>query len=128
MLIEYNIIRFNCSKFIHVQSFYKILNIIQNLVPQDVRPKASDFEWMIHSPFRCIEQPQHHKVRVLAHVKPVRHTGRDHQQVVFLTPHGVHIIADVQAEKTLACDEKPYLSALQRRSSRLSARCSACRG
>ena len=48
MLIEYNIIRFNCSKFIHVQSFYKILNIIQNLVPQDVRPKASDFEWMIH--------------------------------------------------------------------------------
>lgn len=48
MLIEYNIIRFNCSKFIHVQSFYKIQNIIQNLVPQDVRPKASDFEWMIH--------------------------------------------------------------------------------
>ncbi|WP_010112542.1 CmpA/NrtA family ABC transporter substrate-binding protein [Acinetobacter sp. P8-3-8] len=48
MLIEYNIIRFNCSKFIHVQSFHKIQNIIQNLVPQDVRPKASDFEWMIH--------------------------------------------------------------------------------
>lgn len=48
ILIEYNIIRFNCSKFIHVQSFHKIQNIIHNLVPQDVSPKASDFEWIIH--------------------------------------------------------------------------------
>lgn len=48
ILIDYNIIRFNCSQFIHVQSFHKIQNIIQNLAPEDVSPKASDFEWIIH--------------------------------------------------------------------------------
>lgn len=48
ILIEYNIIRFNCSESVHVQEFRKIINIIQNLVPHDTHPKASDFEWMIH--------------------------------------------------------------------------------
>lgn len=47
ILIEYNIIRFNCSESVHVQEFHKIQNIIQNFVQQDVTPKTYDFEWII---------------------------------------------------------------------------------
>ena len=47
ILIEYNIIRFDCSEYIHVPEFHKIQKIIQNFVQQDVTPKASDFEWII---------------------------------------------------------------------------------
>jgi len=48
ILIEYNIIRFDCSKFIHVPEFHKIQTIIQHFVPPDALPKSSDFEWIIH--------------------------------------------------------------------------------
>lgn len=47
ILIEYNIIQFDCSNTIHVQEFQKIQNIIRNFVQQDVTPKAADFEWII---------------------------------------------------------------------------------
>ncbi|WP_111858493.1 ABC transporter substrate-binding protein [Acinetobacter sp. CFCC 10889] len=47
ILVDYNIIRFDCSESVHVPEFHKIQHIIQHFVSQDATPKASDFEWMI---------------------------------------------------------------------------------
>lgn len=47
ILIEYNIIRFECFEHRHVKEFHEIQKIIQNLVQQDVTPKTTDFEWII---------------------------------------------------------------------------------
>ena len=48
LLINYNIIQFECSEILHVEKYHAIQNIVQNLVSDDVLPKVKDFEWLIH--------------------------------------------------------------------------------
>lgn len=48
LLQHYQIIQFECSETIHVDTFYKIKNIIQHLV-FNTKPQTSDFEWIIHT-------------------------------------------------------------------------------
>ncbi len=47
MLIDFNIIQFQCSDSIHVQKFHSIQNIIRNFVDDSSLPKTEDFQWLI---------------------------------------------------------------------------------
>lgn len=47
LLIEFNIIQFECSETIHVEKYYSIQNIIRNLVKDSSTPKVDDFHWLI---------------------------------------------------------------------------------
>lgn len=47
MLIDFNIIQFECSESIHVQKFHAIQNIIRHFVTDSADPKIQDFEWLI---------------------------------------------------------------------------------
>lgn len=46
LLIDFNIIQFECSAAIHVEKYYRIQNIIRNFVQHRAEPKVSDFEWL----------------------------------------------------------------------------------
>ncbi|MCF9035379.1 nitrate transporter, partial [Acinetobacter nectaris] len=45
-LQDYGIIQFECSESIHVESYYKLIEVIKNL-SDTTKPKAFDFEWII---------------------------------------------------------------------------------
>jgi len=47
MLMDFNIIQFQCSDSIHVQKFHSIQNIIRNFVDESSQPKIEDFQWLI---------------------------------------------------------------------------------
>ncbi|ESK41273.1 hypothetical protein P256_00263 [Acinetobacter nectaris CIP 110549] len=46
LLQDYGIIQFECSESIHVESYYKLIEVIKNL-SDTTKPKAFDFEWII---------------------------------------------------------------------------------
>lgn len=48
LLIEYNIIRFDCSPDLHVARYYEIQNIIQNFVQNSNVPNQQHFVWLIN--------------------------------------------------------------------------------
>ena len=47
MLIDFNIVQFQCSDSIHVKKFHSIQNIIRNFVIESSVPKLADFHWLI---------------------------------------------------------------------------------
>lgn len=47
MLIELNIIQFECSEDKYVRKYHSIQNIIQHFVGNDATPKLEDFNWII---------------------------------------------------------------------------------
>lgn len=47
MLIEFNIIQFQCSDRIHVQKFHSIQMIIRHFVHESSKPRSEDFKWLI---------------------------------------------------------------------------------
>ena len=47
MLMDYKIIRFECSNTVHVQKFYSIQNIIRNFIQDSAQPRIEDFKWLI---------------------------------------------------------------------------------
>ncbi|NNH35291.1 ABC transporter substrate-binding protein [Acinetobacter sp. NIPH 2377] len=47
MLIDFNIIQFQCSNSIHVQKFHSIQNIIRHFVDESSQPDIEDFKWLI---------------------------------------------------------------------------------
>ena len=47
LLIEFNIIRFECSETIHVQKYHAIQNIIRSFVGDDISPNPNDFIWLM---------------------------------------------------------------------------------
>lgn len=47
MLIDFNIVQFQCSDSIHVQKFHSIQTIIRNFVNESSMPKLEDFHWLI---------------------------------------------------------------------------------
>lgn len=47
MLVDYQIIQFECSAQRHVYDFYKIKNIIRNFVGKSAEPKVDDFIWLL---------------------------------------------------------------------------------
>lgn len=47
LLIEFNIIRFECSETIHVQKYHAIQNIIRSFVGNDISPNPNDFKWLM---------------------------------------------------------------------------------
>ena len=47
MLIEFNIIQFQCSDRIHVQKFHSIQMIIRHFVHEFSKPRSEDFKWLI---------------------------------------------------------------------------------
>ena len=47
LLIEFNIIQFQCSESLHVEKYYSIQNIIRHLVKDSTTPKIDDFYWLI---------------------------------------------------------------------------------
>src|SRR5690606_18080608 len=47
MLVDYQIIQFECSAQRHVYDFYKIKNIIRNFVGESAQPKVDDFIWLL---------------------------------------------------------------------------------
>ena len=46
LLIEFDVIQFNCSTEVHVEKYYTIQNIVRNFVQENAEPKLSDFEWL----------------------------------------------------------------------------------
>ncbi len=46
LLVEFDIIQFNCSPEVHVEKYFKIQNIIRNFIQIDAKPKTKDFEWL----------------------------------------------------------------------------------
>ena len=47
MLIDFNIIQFQCTDSIHVQKFHSIQNIIRHFVDESSQPDIEDFKWLI---------------------------------------------------------------------------------
>ncbi|MFT4022132.1 MAG: ABC transporter substrate-binding protein [Acinetobacter sp.] len=47
LLVDFDIIQFNCSSDTHVARYHHILNIIQNFIGEDATPQQSDFKWLI---------------------------------------------------------------------------------
>ncbi|WP_347452663.1 ABC transporter substrate-binding protein [Acinetobacter thermotolerans] len=47
MLVEYQIIQFECSALQHVYDFHKIQNIIRNMHGESAEPKLADFIWLL---------------------------------------------------------------------------------
>jgi NitT/TauT family transport system ATP-binding protein len=47
MLVDYQIIQFECSAQRHVYDFHKIKNIIRNFVGESAEPKVDDFLWLL---------------------------------------------------------------------------------
>ena len=47
MLIDFNIIQFQCSDSIHVHKFHSIQNIIRHFVDESSQPDIEDFKWLI---------------------------------------------------------------------------------
>ena len=47
MLMDYQIIQFECSASRHVYDFHKIQNIIRNLAGENVEPQFTDFIWLL---------------------------------------------------------------------------------
>lgn len=47
LLIDYNIIQFNCSHDVHTQYFYQIQHIVKNFSQNAPQPNVQDFKWMI---------------------------------------------------------------------------------
>lgn len=47
MLVEYQIIQFECSEQQHVYDFHKIQNIIRNMTGDTTAPKLTDFIWLL---------------------------------------------------------------------------------
>lgn len=47
LLIEFGIIRFECSDSVHVDKFYAIQKIISEFIEDSARPKSNDFLWII---------------------------------------------------------------------------------
>ena len=47
LLIEFNIIRFECSESLHVEKYDSIQSIIRNFVKDATTPKINDFYWLI---------------------------------------------------------------------------------
>lgn len=48
LLIEYEIIQFECSSSVHVQQYHVIQQIIRGFMCHDPHPKWTDFAWLIH--------------------------------------------------------------------------------
>lgn len=46
MLMDYDIIRFECSNERHVKKYYAIQHIIRNFIEDDGTPKLSDMQWI----------------------------------------------------------------------------------
>ncbi|MBH2002123.1 MAG: ABC transporter substrate-binding protein [Moraxellaceae bacterium] len=46
LLVEFEVIQFNCSPNIHVEKYFTIQNIIRNFVQNSAMPKVTDFEWL----------------------------------------------------------------------------------
>ena len=46
LLVEFGIVRFHCSDEVHVDKYYMIQNIVQNLVKDSAAPKLDDFHWL----------------------------------------------------------------------------------
>ncbi|EPF87907.1 nitrate transporter [Acinetobacter gyllenbergii] len=46
LLIEFDMIQFDCSPEVHVEKYFTIQNIIRNFVQASAEPKAQDFEWL----------------------------------------------------------------------------------
>lgn len=47
LMVDFNIIRFECSDQIHTFKYYQIQDIIRNFVSEDAAPKTTDFIWMM---------------------------------------------------------------------------------
>lgn len=47
MLIDFNIIQFQCTDSIHVQKFHSIQNIIRHFVDESSQPDIEDFKWLL---------------------------------------------------------------------------------
>ena len=47
MLVDFQIIQFECSAQRHVYDFHKIKNIIRNFVGESAEPKVDDFIWLL---------------------------------------------------------------------------------
>lgn len=47
MLMDFNIVQFQCSDSIHVKKFHSIQTIIRNFVNESSAPKLEDFHWLI---------------------------------------------------------------------------------
>ena len=47
MLMDFNIVQFQCSNTVHVQKFHSIQNIIRHFVDDSPQPKIEDFKWLI---------------------------------------------------------------------------------
>ena len=46
LLIDFDVIQFECSPSIHVEKYYTIQDIIRNFVKSSAIPKSTDFEWL----------------------------------------------------------------------------------
>lgn len=46
LLVEFEVIQFNCSPNTHVEKYFTIQNIIRNFVQNSAIPKVTDFEWL----------------------------------------------------------------------------------
>ena len=47
MLMDFNIVQFQCSNTVHVQKFHSIQNIIRHFVDDSPQPQIEDFKWLI---------------------------------------------------------------------------------
>ncbi|CAB1212358.1 ABC transporter substrate-binding protein [Acinetobacter bouvetii] len=47
MLVDFNIVQFQCSDSIHVQKFHSIQNIIRHFADDSSQPQIEDFRWLI---------------------------------------------------------------------------------
>ncbi|WP_043969857.1 MULTISPECIES: ABC transporter substrate-binding protein [Acinetobacter] len=52
LLIEFNVIQFQCSSDIHVEKYFTIQNIIRHFVQGNAEPKAKDFEWLFQQMYK----------------------------------------------------------------------------
>lgn len=46
LLVEFDIIQFECSEEVHVEKYHAIQNIVRHLIENDAQPKVTDFEWL----------------------------------------------------------------------------------
>ncbi|GAA5004888.1 ABC transporter substrate-binding protein [Acinetobacter puyangensis] len=47
LLVDFNIVQFNCSETVHTQQYHHIQNIIRNFIQDSALPTQDDFVWLI---------------------------------------------------------------------------------
>lgn len=66
MLMDFNIIQFQCSDTVHVQKFHAIQHIIRHFIEQFSAPKIDDFQWLTQQMVKwdhiCIEDTMIEKI------------------------------------------------------------------